>query len=347
MSTAQDPPRWLEPESGADPRLRRALETARAELPSPAQLAALSAKVASDGLVIGTGAKTEPLFAKIGFGKLTAGMAVVSAAAGLYIAASDPATPPAVHRGTVEPHTRSATEPESPASPNSPSWEPPTAHRRTPSEGSEALIATPARRADPVRVSVPIRDVEGPDSETPSMRIRLPPATRGRGRGSLPSVEARRRQQSTGPDDASGGRNAAATPFDEAGEARATPAGANRKPGDQHGATNNSSEPSSAIEQAAEEPNRGPVANARRPTELRLIAQVQGRLAHDPEAALALTDELARRYPLGAFVEEREALAIDALRRLGRDQAAVARARAFVARFPDSPYGAQMRRWLR
>jgi hypothetical protein len=69
-------------------------------------------------------------------------------------------------------------------------------------------------------------------------------------------------------------------------------------------------------------------------------------LAQDPRAALEVTDEHARSYPGGAFAEEREALAIDALRRLGRRQELQARARAFLQRYPTSPHRERIEAWL-
>lgn len=58
----------------------------------------------------------------------------------------------------------------------------------------------------------------------------------------------------------------------------------------------------------------------------------------DPRKALALTAEHARRFPNGMLVQEREVLAIEALARLGRRDDARARATAFSASYPGSPY---------
>jgi hypothetical protein len=81
--------------------------------------------------------------------------------------------------------------------------------------------------------------------------------------------------------------------------------------------------------------------------ELTLLSRAQRLLAQDPRAALDVIDEHVRAYPAGAFVEEREALAIDALRRLGRRQELQARARAFLQRYPGSPQRERIEAWLR
>jgi hypothetical protein len=56
----------------------------------------------------------------------------------------------------------------------------------------------------------------------------------------------------------------------------------------------------------------------------------------DGANALGAIDEHGRRFPRGALAEEREAMAIQALRLLGRDGEARARLERFRARFPTS-----------
>ncbi|MCA9575937.1 MAG: outer membrane protein assembly factor BamD [Myxococcales bacterium] len=68
-----------------------------------------------------------------------------------------------------------------------------------------------------------------------------------------------------------------------------------------------------------------------------LVTRAQAALARGRVSeALAATAEHQRRFPRGEFVEEREALAIQALARAGRVDAAVARAERFRARYPRS-----------
>lgn len=62
--------------------------------------------------------------------------------------------------------------------------------------------------------------------------------------------------------------------------------------------------------------------------------------------ALAALDAVAREFPNGALAQEREALAIEALRASGRLPEARARAGAFLARYPASPHASSVRRAL-
>jgi hypothetical protein len=62
---------------------------------------------------------------------------------------------------------------------------------------------------------------------------------------------------------------------------------------------------------------------------------------------LAAVDEAHARFPEGALVQEREALAIEALALAGRDEEASARAAAFLREYASSPYGATVRRYAR
>jgi hypothetical protein len=63
----------------------------------------------------------------------------------------------------------------------------------------------------------------------------------------------------------------------------------------------------------------------------------------DGAEAMVLLDRHARLYPAGAHSEEREALAIHALRLQGKTAAADARTTRFFARYPNSLYGPNLR----
>jgi len=82
------------------------------------------------------------------------------------------------------------------------------------------------------------------------------------------------------------------------------------------------------------------------PKELQLLMSAQDALEASPQRALGLLDEHLRFYPNGNFALERESLAIDALRKLGRVSTAQARARAFIARFPQASNTKHLQRWL-
>lgn len=73
--------------------------------------------------------------------------------------------------------------------------------------------------------------------------------------------------------------------------------------------------------------------------ELALLREAQDALGPSPARALALTDAHRNRFGTGVLAQEREVVAIDALLRLGRREAARARAAAFHARWPRSAHG--------
>jgi hypothetical protein len=74
------------------------------------------------------------------------------------------------------------------------------------------------------------------------------------------------------------------------------------------------------------------------PSEADLLEQARSSLKSDPARALARANEAASRYPRGVLVQEREVLAIQALRRLGRSAEADRRAEAFAKAFPGSAF---------
>jgi hypothetical protein len=72
--------------------------------------------------------------------------------------------------------------------------------------------------------------------------------------------------------------------------------------------------------------------------ELRLLLQARRALEVTPTRALLLIEQHAREFPASAFIEEREALAIEALARASQPAEAKRRERTFEARFPHSAY---------
>jgi hypothetical protein len=78
---------------------------------------------------------------------------------------------------------------------------------------------------------------------------------------------------------------------------------------------------------------------ASRCDEIELIDRADTKLrAGDASAALSVVREHEQRCASGALVQERERIAIEALAKLGRVDAARARASSFEARFPASPH---------
>jgi len=72
--------------------------------------------------------------------------------------------------------------------------------------------------------------------------------------------------------------------------------------------------------------------------EASLLEQARHALAGNPARALALTTEHAKTFPNGVLAQEREVIAIAALRRLGRTAEAERRAESFDRNYPNSAH---------
>jgi hypothetical protein len=77
---------------------------------------------------------------------------------------------------------------------------------------------------------------------------------------------------------------------------------------------------------------------ARGDDELRLLSRAQQALGSEPALAFSLAERHRRLFPGGALAQEREVIAIEALRGLQKTNAANARAQQFRARYPHSAY---------
>jgi len=75
-----------------------------------------------------------------------------------------------------------------------------------------------------------------------------------------------------------------------------------------------------------------------KPSEAELLEHARRALASDPASALALTQRDSSLYPNGALTQEREVIAIEALRRLNLDAEAERRASEFERAFPGSAH---------
>jgi hypothetical protein len=78
--------------------------------------------------------------------------------------------------------------------------------------------------------------------------------------------------------------------------------------------------------------------NPRPESEAELLERARGSLAGNPARALALTEQDRARFPSGVLAQEREVIAIEALKRLGRTDEAARRAADFERRYPGSAY---------
>lgn len=79
------------------------------------------------------------------------------------------------------------------------------------------------------------------------------------------------------------------------------------------------------------------------PSEAELLEQARSALKTDPARALARANQHAARFPGGALVQEREVIAIKALRQLGRASEADRRAEAFAKAFPGSAFARKLK----
>ncbi len=78
--------------------------------------------------------------------------------------------------------------------------------------------------------------------------------------------------------------------------------------------------------------------------EAELLEKARADISRDPASSLRSLDQHREGFGDGQLTAERELLAIDALARQGRSAEARARADAFLARFPSSPYADRVRR---
>ncbi|MDB4992569.1 MAG: hypothetical protein JWM74_1, partial [Myxococcaceae bacterium] len=77
--------------------------------------------------------------------------------------------------------------------------------------------------------------------------------------------------------------------------------------------------------------------------EAQLMESARHSLATDPATALLRTDDHRRSFPHGQLADERELIAIDALRRLGRPTEARTRGEALLRRDPSGLYAERVR----
>ena len=68
------------------------------------------------------------------------------------------------------------------------------------------------------------------------------------------------------------------------------------------------------------------------------MSRAQEVLARDPARALDLVRDHERRFDAGALVQEREVIAIEALKRLGKSDQAKLRADEFAKSYPSSAH---------
>lgn len=81
--------------------------------------------------------------------------------------------------------------------------------------------------------------------------------------------------------------------------------------------------------------------------EIAQLVRIRALLERDPAAAYRLADQSEREFPRGVLSEERQALQVLALAKSGSTEAAERKARAFFARYPQSPMRERLEAALR
>jgi hypothetical protein len=102
-------------------------------------------------------------------------------------------------------------------------------------------------------------------------------------------------------------------------------------------------EPSAALAPRLTPPAPAEMPGASVATDAELLQRARAALANSPVLALALTREHAARFSSSPLTEERQALSIEALARLGRRSEARQGLSAFEETFPRSPYRRRLR----
>jgi hypothetical protein len=77
-------------------------------------------------------------------------------------------------------------------------------------------------------------------------------------------------------------------------------------------------------------------------SEAAFLERARATLATSPARALSLANLHRSRYPSGVLAQEREVIAIEALKRLGRADEAARRSGDFTNRYPGSAYGRKL-----
>lgn len=213
-----------------------------------------------------------------------------------------------------------------------------------PAHEPQPAPAVPAAQKNVVELEQPVPSAQPLNSAAPAPHA---PAAESHGtgtrtRGSLPLGKSSRKRSD------SSTRSAPASARGSETSAAAADSAAVREQRDE--ATTTAREPAQPARAAeAAKPEAKPSAQAtepkpsvadgsvpRRASEPELLFEARKALPDDAELALRLLTEHAARFPKGQLVPEREVLAIESLRSLGRTQEADARLQRFQARYPNS-----------
>jgi len=194
-----------------------------------------------------------------------------------------------------------------------------------------------ARAAAPTAAPAPPTPLESGAAEGPAQHAAPPAAPPPQALGHAAAGAGSRRAPSRGTD---GSRNAAPGQPARAQTAQASASASDALPTPPPEPPRSQPQPPhETVEQA-----KPSTAGAAPPSEVALLQRARKLAVSEPEAALRLLDQHAERFASGLLVPERELLAIEVLRHLGRDAEAEQRLRRFEARYPESIHRRRLER---
>lgn len=322
MSEHSDPERLFE-SADAPPQLRSLLARAHEDVPSPAERALLIKGALEGGTAgwhaapgrFGGGVRWAGRLARHSTKILAMAAVVGVGAGGVYVVgARDRQT------ARTAPPPQPTAEPYQVVSVAAPPGETANAGEERDNDGSAIAAQAPAPRAIA--------------PESPALR---PHASRGARRG-LAANDAWARTRHNQPARLSAQLVSAPSPVAPARPEASAPELASPPRQDN---------PVQPVPEASVEPAR-PEAEPRAPAsgteEATLLRSARQALARSPERALSLTEDHLRLFPHGILDQEREALAIEALIKLGRIVKARTRAHDFERTYRDSPHRTRIER---
>jgi len=324
MTYDTDPTRWTEAPGSAPESLRDAFEAGYREGPSELQMRSLALKLAtmSGGAAlaatasraqassaVATGGATSTLSFTLSFTKVAVSLALVGAAALGTAIYREPQVPAARHGVS----TPTASSPFVSAPVVAPAMPAPSAHPSV--DAMSAVAAVPRARLEPVaeqKADEAKEQVDGSPARAP--QVGEPSARVEEVRPLTEAMRSRSARERRRPRSELRARSSVAVTPGEVSEA----------------------EPIARKSAGAEAP-------AAAVPEIDLLRSARANLAARPREAYRLTEQHRREYPKGVFVQERDALAIEALLRAGELKDARALAEKFIERYPGSPHAHRFR----
>lgn len=338
MTYDSDPTRWTQAPSAAPDLLRDAFAAGRREGPDDAQMHTLALRLAAlsgGAAVASVGASSAHASATVGGAAVASGGASLTKIALSIALLGAAATGVVMYRESTAPGL-AANRRQSAASPE----------LEAPRAPEPAVHAEGARALDGARAA---RSIERVREQAPE------PAPAAASVASKPSADGVSPREIVGSRDE---REQSARMARADSERDETSPRATRRSQRRSAARNaeprasapepktDSADASSLAEREERTASKQASAKETRAPELELLRRARADLASRPREAFRMTEQHRREYPQGVFVQERDALAIEALLRVGELKQARARAETFVRDYPSSPHAHRFREAL-